>query len=108
MPTFGAIEFYSQDFEGPAEEFPLDTTKVYACFEYWNMSPEVRVSGYLYLNGKEVGNVSQALEVDGDGDTCFTIYALGQNLRALDKGTWKLTLYIGNELSQSASFKIAR
>jgi hypothetical protein len=65
-PTLGEIIFFDDGFEAPIEQFQLGVTKVYACFEYWNMTPDLRISGYVYRNGKDWANISQMFDLDGN------------------------------------------
>jgi hypothetical protein len=87
------------------DEYPPGTTQVYACFEYWNMNPDARLSGYLYFNGKEVANISQVFQLEGNENFCFKI---GNATRKLEHGTWKLSIYLDKDLVQSASLKVLR
>jgi hypothetical protein len=105
VPTLGPIIFFDPDSESEMDEYPNGTTQVYACFEYWNLSPDARISGYLYLNGKEINNISGVFELEGNDYTCIPI---GSATRKLDHGTWKLSLFLENDLAQSASFKVLR
>jgi hypothetical protein len=105
VPTIGPIMYFPLDFSGKMEEYPRGTTQVYACFEYWNMSPDARLTGYLYFNGKEVANISQVFELEGNDNFCFTI---GSQTRQMEHGTWKLSIYLDKDLAQSASYKVLR
>ena len=87
------------------DEYPNGTTRVYACFDYWNLSSDMRISGYLYLNGKEWSNISGVFDLEGNDFTCITI---GSATRKLDHGDWKLTLFLENDLAQTGTFKVLR
>ena len=97
--------FFDDDFEAPVEEFQLGVTKVYACFEYWNMEPSLRISGYVYHNGKDWGNISQMYDLEGNDFFCFTLLSDGGR-RKLDAGRYEVKLYLEKDLSSSGKFKI--
>jgi len=105
-PTIGPILFITDDSNEPTDQFPLGITVVYACFEYWNMNPEVRITGYWYLNGKEIYSVSDTTDLVGNDITCTGISYAGTQIRKLDAGNWELKMYVEKELAQTGKFKI--
>jgi hypothetical protein len=105
-PTLGEIIFFDDGFEAPIEQFQLGVTKVYACFEYWNMTPDLRISGYVYRNGKDWANISQMFDLDGNDFFCFTLSSDGGR-RKLDAGNYKIKLFLEKDLATSGEFKIA-
>lgn len=108
-PTIGPIMFFIEGSEEPGTEFRLGTVEVYTCFQYWNMNPDMRISGYVYHNGEEWANVSQMFNLQGDDSFCFILgYAAGSRTVKLDAGNWEIKIYIDNELAQSGKFKILR
>jgi hypothetical protein len=99
--------FFDESFEAPVEEFPLGVTMVHACFEYWNMSPDLRISGYAYHNGENWGNISGFMDFEGNDFHCFTLSVGGGRVR-LDPGKYKVTLFINNDQATEGEFKILR
>jgi hypothetical protein len=110
-PTFGPITFhteedYNQDnLDNPVTEFPTGTTKVYACFDYWAMTPTTRVSDYWYANGEEWNSFSENWDKGDEGTMCWYIY-YSDKLAGLENGDWKLKIFIGSDLEQEAEFYI--
>ena len=110
-PTFGPITFHmeedynQEDLENPVTEFPNGTTKVYACFDYWAMTPTTRVSDYWYVNGQEWNSFSENWDEGDEGTMCWYIY-YSDKLAGLENGDWKLKIFIGSDLEQEAEFYI--
>jgi hypothetical protein len=104
VPTFGEISFYNNVDDDPAEKFPVGTTKIIACFKYWNMSPENRITYYWYVNGKEFLSRRKPWTEGKNGVTCYSIVYAGTH--GLDAGNWEVKFYIDNEFAQSGKFKI--
>lgn len=106
-PTLGELMFFDEDFEEAKDEFQLGVTMVYACFEYWSMSPNLRVSGYAYHNGNEFGNISGFYDLEGNDGTCFSL-SRGGGRQKLEAGQYKIKMYIENDLATEGEFKILR
>jgi hypothetical protein len=108
-PSLGEMVFFDEDFVDPTVEFKLGVTVVNACFEYWNMTPDLRVSGYVYHNGSEFGNISGFYDLDGNDVVCFSISSTkGGAVQKLDAGQYKVKMYIENGLATEGEFKIIR
>ena len=108
-PSLGEMVFFDEDFVDPTVEFKLGVTVVNACFEYWNMTPDLRVSGYVYHNGSEFGNISGFYDLDGNDVVCFSISSTkGGAVQKLDAGQYKVKMYIENGLATEGEFRILR
>jgi tetratricopeptide (TPR) repeat protein len=107
-PSIGPLMFFTEESDNPADQFPLGTTAVYACFYYYNMTPEDRFTAYWYLNGKEIYNFSEPTGLQGSDSTCTGIGYGGTTIRKMDAGSYEVKIYIGNEFAQSGTFKIVQ
>ena len=107
-PTFGPITFAEGESEekpvNPATKFTPGIDTVYACWDYWGMSPEVRITTYWYNNGKKWASDSESWDLAENGSICWSISWAGSG--RLPLGNWDLKLYIGSELVQSGKFRI--
>jgi serine protease Do len=105
MPSFSNILFSLQkDTQGkplePAVLFPEGTTKLYAIFDYDNMSSSLNWNR-TWLKDGEVGLTNDA-KWDGDSSGSYSLELSSQ--RGLAAGAYRLTLYIGGDLAAVSNF----
>jgi S1-C subfamily serine protease len=104
-PAFSNLQFgLQQDAQGgplqPAVLFPEGTKKLYAFFDYENLSNSVSWSRSWLLDGEE------ALTGDGiwDGGRAGRYSLELNNQRGLPAGAYRLNLYIGSNLAAVSNF----
>jgi len=110
LPTFGHITFArggSEDNQpiDPSTKFPTGIPIVYACWDFWGMDPDMRVTQYWYRNEVEQFVDHSLWDRGASGSTCFYVDYEEQGTY-LAAGNWVLKLYVGTELAQIGTFRI--
>lgn len=83
--------------------FAAGTTRIYALFEYANLTPAHTWSQAWYYNGSELSRTSQPWLAESSGSYDYIIEAGGE---PLPPGEWALEFYINDELLTAGSFII--
>ncbi len=87
----------------PDFSFAEGTTRIYALFEYANLTPAHTWSQVWYYNGSEVSHTSQPWLAGSSGSYDYLIEAGGA---PLPPGEWAVEFYINDELLTAGSFII--
>jgi hypothetical protein len=86
----------------PGTVFPAGISQLYAFFDYQNMSDGVLWTQVWYREGKEIGSESGLWEWGSYG----TAWIFLKPTSGYSRGEYKVGLYIGDELKQTATFTV--
>lgn len=86
----------------PATVFPAGISQLYAFFDYQNLSNGVLWTQMWYREGKEIGSESSLWEWGSHGTAWVFLKPTG----GYPRGEYKVDLYIGDELKQTATFTV--
>jgi hypothetical protein len=105
--TFGEITLArsvtdSNKPKDPGTVFPAGISQLYAFFEYQNLSNGVLWTQVWYRGGKEIGSESNLWEWGSYGTAWIFLKPVG----GYPRGEYKVRLYIGDELKQTAAFTV--
>ncbi len=108
---FGAITFatgMTDDREpiGTSRAFDFGVDRVYAIFDYFDMSPEQLWSAEWVIDGATTRNTGAALWGEGPPDGTTYLYFEAPEDQVMLPGEYGINLYLDGELNQSASFAV--
>jgi len=86
----------------PGTVFPASSLRVYAFFDYQNLSDGVLWTQVWYREGKEIGRESNLWEWGSYGTAWIFLRPIG----GYSRGEYEVRLYIGDELKQTATFTV--
>jgi hypothetical protein len=88
--------------KNPGTVFPAGISQLYAFFDYQNLSDGVLWTQVWYREGKEIGSESNLWEWGSYGTAWIFLKPVG----GYPRGEYKVSLYIGDELKQAATFTV--
>jgi len=105
--TFGEITLARGVTDGnepkdPGTVFPTSVSRLYAFFDYQNLSDGVLWTQVWYREGKEIGSESNLWEWGSYGTAWIFLKPTG----GYSRGKYEVKLYIGDELKQTATFTV--
>ena len=86
----------------PGTVFPAGISRLYAFFDYQNLSNGVLWTQVWYREGKEIGSESGLWEWGSYGTAWIFLKPVG----GYSRGEYEVRLYIGDELKQTATFTL--
>ena len=86
----------------PGTIFPAGISRLYAFFDYHNLSNGVLWTQAWYREGKEIGSESSLWEWGSYGTAWIFLKPVG----GYSRGEYEVRLYIGDELKQTATFTV--
>ncbi len=86
----------------PGTVFPAGIARLYAFFDYRNLSNGVLWTQAWYREGKEIGSESSLWEWGSYGTAWIFLKPIG----GYSRGEYEVRLYIGDELKQTATFTV--
>lgn len=94
--------------EDPGTVFPAGISRLYAFFDYQNLSNGVLWTQVWYREGKEIGSESSLWEWGSSGtvDTGYGAWIFLEPVGGYSRGEYEVRLYIGDELKQTATFTV--
>lgn len=107
VPTFTNLRFSDDpNDDQPADPYslPAGTSRVYAFFDYANMSDGMTWERVWYYEGSEVSRGSTAWSEGASGTTSASVGVEGGTL---DPGTYRLVMYVDGVQLAAANFTVA-
>lgn len=86
----------------PGTVFPASISRLYAFFDYQNLSNGVLWTQVWYREGKEIASESNLWEWGSHG----TAWIFLKPVSGYSRGEYEVRLYIGDELKQTATFTV--
>jgi len=86
----------------PGTVFPAGISRLYAFFDYHDLSDGVLWTQVWYREGKEIGSESNLWEWGSYGTAWIFLKPVG----GYSRGGYEVRLYIGDELKQTATFTV--
>jgi hypothetical protein len=86
----------------PGTVFPTSISRLYAFFDYRNLSDGVLWTQVWYREGQEIGSESALWEWGSYGTAWIFLKPIG----GYSRGRYNVELYIGDELQQTATFTV--
>ena len=86
----------------PGTVFPANISRLYAFFDYQNLSDGVLWTQVWYRGGKEIASESNLWEWGSYG----TAWIFLRPISGYSRGEYEVRLYIGDELKQTATFTV--